>query len=115
MEKLFKHSRKMLFGCFHIIGICHKDNLKIESLKKYNKPTTWRNFKRNKRKQRYFDPNFLNQIVNLLHSLNYNLWELGKAIYFLEDSPLLISIPNSDYFILLAPKILSFDPKIVSD
>ena len=107
MEILFKHASKMLFGCFHVIGICHKDNLKTDFLKKYENPTTWRNFKRNKRKERYFDPAFVQEIVNIIHSLNYNLWELGKAIYFLEDSPLLISIPNSDYFILLAPKILS--------
>lgn len=107
METLFKNSSKMLFGWFHVIGICHKDNLKSDFLKKYKKPTTWKNFKQNKHRKRYFTPDFLNQIVNLLHSLNYTLSQLGKAIYFLEDCPLLISIPESDWFILLAPKILS--------
>ncbi|MDH5635302.1 MAG: hypothetical protein OEY47_01365 [Candidatus Bathyarchaeota archaeon] len=97
----FKEKSKVLMGSFHVIGITHKSNIYLPDLNKYKKATSWRQFKQNPARRKYFNPEFLHQVVNLVHSLNYYMSELGEVVYFLKKNPLLISL--DDFFIVLSP------------
>jgi len=100
-----KSSSWVLMDHLHVIGITHKDNLNGTYLKRYKKPTSWKNFMHNKSRRKYFDTQFLAQVKNFFASLNYWMTELGEAVYFAENEPLMVAIPESGFYVLVAPTL----------